>query len=94
MTDPSRLITRALDTAERNAKALARRMGISDTALRRYGYGDRTPPTAILSRLARHLRQQATALQRVAGALEKLARQQIKAGWRRPWGRPRGKKRR
>jgi len=94
MVDASKLVTRALQGAALTAKALGRRMRVSDSAIRRYGYGDRTPPPPLLKRLARVLRQQARFLQRVSGALEQLARRQEKRLWlqRRSGGR-RGRKR-
>ena len=70
MVDASKLVTKALQGAALTAKALGRRMRISDSAIRRYGYGDRTPPPPLLKRLARVLRQQARFLQRTAGLLQ------------------------
>src|SRR5256885_13633687 len=92
MADASKLVTEALQAAALTAKALARRMKISDSALRRYGYGDRTPPPPLLNRLARLLRQHARYLQRLSGALGQLARKQQKTLWlQRRGGRRRGR---
>lgn len=79
MTQTSKLVTRALEAAAMDAKALARRLKISGTSLRKYGYGTRNPPPRVLSQLAGLLRQQATTLQRVSRALEQLARKRNKA---------------
>src|SRR5438045_2417563 len=95
MPDASKLVTKALEGAALTAKALARRMKVSDSALRRYGYGDRTPLPPLLNRLARVLRQQARYLQRVSAALAQFARKQEKTlRLQRRAGRPRRRKQR
>ena len=81
MTDASKLVTLALQGVALSAKALARRMKLSDSALRRYGYGDRTVRPPVMKRLARLLREHARHLQRVSAALAELAAKQEKA-WR------------
>jgi len=80
-TNASKLIAQALEAAGVTARGLARRMKISSTSLRKYGYGTRTPTPSVLRQLARLLRRQARELQRLSNALVKSARIEKKALW-------------
>ena len=77
-TKTSKLVTRALEAAGVNSNILARRLKVSPSGLRKFGKGTRNPPRWVLIQLASLLRQQASTLQRVSRALDKLARTQPK----------------
>jgi len=51
-------------------KQLARPLGLSYAALRRYRLGNRTPSPDVLGRLAKELRRQSKRLERIASNLE------------------------
>ncbi len=70
MNRVNRLVGEALDAAALAVEELAKRVGISSSALRYYRLGDRTPSPGVLRRLARELRGQAKRLERLARALE------------------------
>ena len=76
MADASKLVAQALKAAAFSAKGLARRLKISSTSLRKYGYGTRTPNPSVLRQLARILAQHARYMQRLSRALDKVARKQ------------------
>ena len=79
MTKPVHRVTAAaLRAATSSGAALARQLGISQSGLCRYGLGDRTPPPALLRRLARLLRVQARRLERHAARLEQEAQKEAR----------------
>lgn len=63
-------ISEALTAAAPGLEELARRLGLSSSALRRYRLGDRTPSSDVLARVAIVLREQAKDLLRLAKELE------------------------
>jgi transcriptional regulator with XRE-family HTH domain len=67
------MIAKALKAAIPTQPALARAAGISYSALRSYRRGERTPPPAVLRRLARALRAQGGRLEQLAAELEAAA---------------------
>ncbi len=69
----NRLVADALVAAAVAMEDLARRAGMSSSALRRYRLGDRTPSSRVLQRLGGTLREQAEQLQNVADQLEEEA---------------------
>jgi transcriptional regulator with XRE-family HTH domain len=69
----NRLVADALVAAAVAMEDLARRAGMSSSALRRYRLGDRTPSSRVLQRLGGTLREQAEQLQKVADQLEEEA---------------------
>src|ERR1041384_542918 len=92
MRDANKVVAKALETAGRNARDFALKMGISSSSLRKYGDDSRTPTPPLLKRLARLLREQARALQRVSRELEQVAKKEKATLWlhRLPGGRGRG----
>lgn len=73
MTRLRRLLTKAIGTATPSMEALAERLQLSSSALRRYRLGDRTPSPAVGRALARELRRQARVLERLAHQLEEAS---------------------
>ena len=69
----NRLIADALKEAVVAMEELARRAGLSSSALRRYRQGNRTPSSRVLRRVARELRSQGKRLERLARNLEREA---------------------
>ena len=71
MARANRLVAKALTAAAVAMEELAKRAGMSSSALRRYRLGDRAPSVDALRRLAAALRDQADQLQEVANELER-----------------------
>lgn len=63
-------ISLALTAAAPGLAYLARRVGLSSSALRRYRLGDRKPSSDVMSKVAAVLRAQANDLLRLAKELE------------------------
>lgn len=63
-------ISEALTAAAPGLEELARRLGLSSSALRRYRLGDRRPSSDVLTHVAFVLREQAKDLLRLAKELE------------------------
>ena len=63
-------IAEALTAAAPGLEELARRLGLSSSALRRYRLGDRRPSSGVLAQVAIVLREQAKDLLRLAKELE------------------------
>jgi hypothetical protein len=72
MTALRRLIAKALKVGTPTIEGYARDLGLSTSALRRYRLGNRTPPAALASRLARLLRQRAAVMVRHAAELDAI----------------------
>jgi transcriptional regulator with XRE-family HTH domain len=71
-----RLFVDALRTATLSVEAIAERLGLSTSALRRYRLGDRTPSPNVLRGFARVLREQGRALEKFAHQLDEEATNQ------------------
>ena len=64
------LVISAIRSATPSVEALAHRLGLSTSALRRYRQGNRTPSEEVVQQLASELRRQAAQLIREAERLE------------------------
>lgn len=78
MAEASKIVTEVRDAVGLTAKHLAKRMKISDTALRRYGYGDRNPRVDALQRLVQLLDEHGKYLQRLSRDLAKFLRERAR----------------
>ena len=72
------MITQALEAAIPTQAELAKAAGISYHALRQYRKGERTPPPAVVRRIARALRGHGARLAKLADALEVASTQRGK----------------
>ncbi len=74
MDAPRRLVSEAIRAATLSVEQLARALRLSSSALRKYRHGARGVPPALLTTLARVLRQHARRLGRLADQLERAGR--------------------
>lgn len=70
------MLKEALELAMPTQPDLARAAGVTYSALRSYRRGTRTPPPAVLRRLAKALRAQGGRMVRLADELEAAARRE------------------
>src|SRR5712691_8233771 len=76
MTSLARLFGKALEAATPTVEALAARLGLSSSALRRYRLGSRTPSPRLVRAFAAELRREARVLEGVADQLDELTTQE------------------
>ena len=74
MKRANRLVAGTLKAAAVTIEELARRTGLSTSALRKYRVGWRTPSPNVLGRLSREIRRQSKRLERLARDLETEAK--------------------
>jgi transcriptional regulator with XRE-family HTH domain len=76
MPEPRPLFVDALRTATPSVEAIAARLGLSTSVLRRYRLGNRTPSPDVLRGFAKVLREQSRVLKLFANQLDEEATQQ------------------
>jgi transcriptional regulator with XRE-family HTH domain len=67
------MLANVLDFAAPTLREIAAQAGISYHAIRQYRLGERTPPPAVIRRLAKALRTRGGKLQQLADQLERQA---------------------
>lgn len=67
------MLAKTLDLAAPTLREIAADAGISYHAIRQYRLGERTPPAAVIRRLAKVLRRRAGRLSQLADQLERQA---------------------